>query len=202
MVFLVSCPVLTNYNMRYKYQIRTIDPESMHLRLLASLASLFWYYWSLRFICFIDRHLLIDPSFLYWNFKEMMVISLLSAIWQVHSLEHTTEELKDRCQRLLKGCKKFMWALHILYLVYISFIWLSRLPPRFVWSRYVLVYSWSSLVQGFLLHGAKDWPLLWLVSCCSRVWLPEKSPRRRSKTFEGLDCSHPLQPLLQFGSGL
>ncbi|KAH7840400.1 hypothetical protein Vadar_016367 [Vaccinium darrowii] len=30
---------------------------------------------------------------------------------QVHSLEHTTEELKDRCQRLLKGCKKFMESL-------------------------------------------------------------------------------------------
>ncbi|KAG5531764.1 hypothetical protein RHGRI_026401 [Rhododendron griersonianum] len=30
---------------------------------------------------------------------------------QVHSLEHTAEELKDRCQRLFKGCKKFMESL-------------------------------------------------------------------------------------------
>ncbi|XP_042499116.1 ADP-ribosylation factor GTPase-activating protein AGD2-like, partial [Macadamia integrifolia] len=30
---------------------------------------------------------------------------------QVHSLEQTTDELKDRCQRLCKGCKKFMTAL-------------------------------------------------------------------------------------------
>ncbi|XP_042401084.1 ADP-ribosylation factor GTPase-activating protein AGD2-like [Zingiber officinale] len=27
---------------------------------------------------------------------------------QIHSLEHTTDELKDRCQKLHKGCKKFM----------------------------------------------------------------------------------------------
>ncbi|XP_058184029.1 ADP-ribosylation factor GTPase-activating protein AGD2-like isoform X5 [Rhododendron vialii] len=30
---------------------------------------------------------------------------------QVHCLEHTAEELKDRCQRLFKGCKKFMESL-------------------------------------------------------------------------------------------
>ncbi|KAG6496149.1 hypothetical protein ZIOFF_043997 [Zingiber officinale] len=39
-------------------------------------------------------------------FKQTEGLSLFPI--QIHSLEHTTDELKDRCQKLHKGCKKFM----------------------------------------------------------------------------------------------
>lgn len=38
---------------------------------------------------------------------SFLLLSLLLLLWQLFSMEESADELKDRCQRLYKGCKKF-----------------------------------------------------------------------------------------------
>ena len=85
--------------------------------------------------------------------KQLVLICLL--IEQICSLEYTADELKDRCQTLYKGSKKFM---------YVSFLFLDSLilllvalPIRNAWIQFLSIIIFEIMV-------------FWLVSFCYKIW--------------------------------
>lgn len=65
--------------------------------------------------------LLKHVSLLFTNYGGFFVFLTLID-FKMYSLEQTTDELKDRCQRLQKGSKRFMWVFPVHLICYGFFI--------------------------------------------------------------------------------